>query len=512
MKASANLFNSAKAYLLAGMELLGREWQKTEAKPSTEFKLLNVRRDYIGDLLYEELSLDSEKTEANPPVETKKLDRAGIETLPHRPYRPARFSSVIQSGPLSFDGLREWVRGDNGFMLREVKESLWRERIIQNGERLHSLREYRGFLNELLKDAELAPLLNSTVGTAAGARFVALHEIPDLFLCTLAERWESTFSEDEFAEGFESIDAELRRTELEFTALTPLFGLKLDCPALVLGPDFEIDQFTDLEIGQCLDANLYPSPPVLWGRALINESVGLRVRYRFPRRINRKLARSDLHKLNEQENFVHVMPGEIVHALRVFKQGRIAVGGTVCVCDQWPMRRYSSWRPAAGADAYGSTEYTMTADDATAFVAFWSAFTRSKNNKCIDRASRRFGYAGDRRLAEDRIADLMIAAESLVLNDERGEGAYRLAERFAFFLEGTSEYTRQELFDLMRSAYHIRNNVVHGGTPEKKQLKSPKEGQVSLERFIEIAEDLLRLAIKKAISSGLPDWVKLVFG
>jgi hypothetical protein len=137
----------------------------------------------------------------------------------------------------------------------------------------------------------------------------------------------------------------------------------------------------------------------------------------------------------------------------------------------------------------------------------------------LNNAIRRYEYAGERRRPEDRIIDLMIAAESLFLHDlggaqERGELRYRLALRTAFLI-GSSSESRRQTFDLMRCAYDVRSTVVHGDAPTSVRLG----GQVlSLQDLAAKLEETTRLALRKMIrtavekggASSLVDWDKLI--
>jgi putative transposase len=81
-------------------------------------------------------------------------------------------------------------------------------------------------------------------------------------------------------------------------------------------------------------------------------------------------------------------------------------------------------------------------------------------------AVKRFSYASERDRPDDRLVDLMIAAESLFLCSEddpanRGELRYRLALRAAFFID-SRDYSRREVFNHMRKAYDNRSAIVHG--------------------------------------------------
>jgi hypothetical protein len=113
----------------------------------------------------------------------------------------------------------------------------------------------------------------------------------------------------------------------------------------------------------------------------------------------------------------------------------------------------------------------------------------------------RFNLAFDRGLLADRIVDLVIAAEALFLGDldqnYRGELRFRFALRAAKFIEQTT-YSEHEVFRVMRQAYDARSAIVHGGLPKETRL--PGNQSADLPTFVDAAEDLVRLALRKALS------------
>jgi len=142
----------------------------------------------------------------------------------------------------------------------------------------------------------------------------------------------------------------------------------------------------------------------------------------------------------------------------------------------------------------------------------------ARSLKFINSAIQRFGYAGERNRPEDRLVDLMIAAESLFLNaSERDELSFRLALRFAYYVD-IPGFSRAERFKHMRNAYNARSALVHGGEQDPRLLTLPGEGRVTLERFVEAVEQSVRLALVKAVSSSphgdrqLIDWDTLILG
>lgn len=69
----------------------------------------------------------------------------------------------------------------------------------------------------------------------------------------------------------------------------------------------------------------------------------------------------------------------------------------------------------------------------------------------------------------------------------------------------------------MRDAYDVRVSIVHGATPGEDSLRT-LEGKVSIEKFVDRIEELLRIALKKMLQlqrdprTWPPDWNRLIFG
>lgn len=113
----------------------------------------------------------------------------------------------------------------------------------------------------------------------------------------------------------------------------------------------------------------------------------------------------------------------------------------------------------------------------------------------------RFNLACERELLVDRIVDLVISAEALLLGDvdkrSRGELRFRVALRAAKFIEHP-KYGEQDIFRIMRQAYDARSAIVHGGSPEN--IHIPDNPSANLSTLIEAIEELVRLGLRKALS------------
>lgn len=141
----------------------------------------------------------------------------------------------------------------------------------------------------------------------------------------------------------------------------------------------------------------------------------------------------------------------------------------------------------------------MSEGEVPEFLELWRL--QEKGGEGFGFSIRRFNLAFDRGLPEDRIVDLVIAAESLFLSDlgvrDRGELRFRFALRAAKFIEHPV-YGEREVFRVMLRAYDVRSRIVHGSSPEDTKL--PDNQSAQLPTFIDAIEELVRLGIRKGLS------------
>lgn len=83
---------------------------------------------------------------------------------------------------------------------------------------------------------------------------------------------------------------------------------------------------------------------------------------------------------------------------------------------------------------------------------------------------RRLYYAQTRVRPEDRLLDLMIAAEILYGDDNRNDKTHRLASSVAL-LAGGSNIERLQIYDDFKKAYRVRSSIVHGDTYRKSDVE-----------------------------------------
>ena len=128
----------------------------------------------------------------------------------------------------------------------------------------------------------------------------------------------------------------------------------------------------------------------------------------------------------------------------------------------------------------------------------------------LDLAIARWRKSKSSPTTNERLIELRIALESVLLSDDRGtsEKRHRLATRGAWLLGETFEQ-RETYFYALRHVYDYASSVIHGGTPR------PRGGR-NVERDIATALDICRDAILQlAAADRMPtrdDWSALILG
>jgi len=188
---------------------------------------------------------------------------------------------------------------------------------------------------------------------------------------------------------------------------------------------------------------------------------------------------------------------EVCTALHLFKGGAVR-------CD-WILPRPTMWVPTmtrrfhrtVSASLPGEV-YELSRQEATRFQHFWTAYCASRANMAdtVDMALRRLNVAYAQVSAEERLIDLMIGFEALLLGDEQAL-RYKLSMRGAA-LVGKDADEREIIRDELQAAYRQRNRIVHGGRAEGKPKIGEEKG-VSLAELNSRVEGRLRAAIRKVM-------------
>lgn len=410
--------------------------------------------------------------------------------------------------------LQEWRHlGDGLFMSQNTLLSAWQAHLG----RLHELPEFKRLAEVLRTDPAIGSRLETLVGPAGlGRGNVTTSSVIDRMLdgyLAVCGRAALTLDDGCVARVLREFEVELRVAEIELPLVAPVLGLNAEASEAQLGEGIELSLMSDDEVARCLAVGLITDP---FGRStglvLVRSRLALKARVPAPIISGPETPPGVDIAVNEARNEIDRRFGQIVRALRVFKSGDITLPGSLLFDPTSACALAHVVSPRS--DPFGAT-YELPELEIEQFRSFLTSFRRAESTRAIEPAVRRFSMATERPRDDDRLVDLLVAAESLFLGDsgvlERGELGYRLSLRAAFFIDSPTHGPRS-VYTHMRNAYAVRSSLVHGGIPSAKYLRNPAGDSVTLREFADLTQELLRLALRKAVklpspmSSKIMDW------
>lgn len=295
-------------------------------------------------------------------------------------------------------------------------------------------------------------------------------------------------------EAFQEVYAEFEELlygeNSHFDLVLPVAGLELDADRVELGDGLALDVVPD-ELKRTW-AGFVEFPPV----AVIGT-------LKLSILVDNETDVADRDRITAMRARV----ASVIQALHVYKAGQCFTGDT-----------YSSARNSflGGGEASGPSRSMSLGrfdgmhfepDEVRGFSAFFAAYDSDglRRRPFISVAARRLQYSAERSRDEDRLTDLMIAAEALFLEEsERQELSLRLSLRAAWYLADGAD-NRVEIYDLFRKAYGLRSKVVHGSQTDTQELRSTSN---DVETYVRRA---LHVAVPAAASDAIPakklaDW------
>ena len=395
-------------------------------------------------------------------------------------------------------GMPEWVRIEDRFELRP-RVDIGPDASHADG--LHRLPEFNALLEELHGDDVIASQLGELVGTAIGGftRRWSADELADRLLAEIVRpTGELTFDEERFERAYERIEDALYATEFEFSLITPIPQLKSDALPVRLEANTELAALDDREIRACIQAGVLRPIGGLMPVVFVESLAGLRHCFHVPKVVGSVLTDEHQAVVLGMVAALQEYPDRLIQALRLLKEGNLSVPGLVYFSDNWFNQGATMFQSLGPTDPMAPGSYSLNADEAAEIQHLWTELSdeRVRNHKRLPLSLRRFSYAGDRHRADDRLVDLMIAAEALFLPEDFLELGYKLALRAAFFIEPEG-YERRETFGHLRAGYGARGKIVHGS--ELKTLKLPDGTETTLEAFTDRTADYVRIALKRAM-------------
>jgi hypothetical protein len=368
---------------------------------------------------------------------------------------------------------------------------------------------YKSCLRELAGDSEVGRHLDQNVSSySRGGHTASIAKMMNRVL-DLGRRGNSyEFDPERFEREYLLFEETFYSEVLLCEAIAPLQGLLLELPVVFLSDDTEISRLDEEEM----------RPYRARGSHWDDQWCGVRVKYQLPKLIGVEESRDRFSKMEEEravEEKANEIIENVVSALRLLGKCDVYHSGIIHQTSKWlPIQNHSVANRVLGA---GFVTYQFGERDAQLLKLLWDKLESPMVREELGVAVRRFADSCVRHRHEDKLIDLMIAAESLFLRGTKeGEKSFRLALRAAQFLgEGAAS---REVYKRMRRAYECRSVLVHGGNPSSdRRLK-----KLDLTKFAcEVGDDIqaaifkvLNLLGTAEVGASLGDeyWSRYLFG
>ncbi len=399
----------------------------------------------------------------------------------------------LDPGPPS--RVKDWERGDDGnFRPHYCMHSSVILRELEDRE------SFRTCADRARNDPTAGPQIDQLVGTATGGIQLTLDQIVRTLVGKMyTEDGHFEFDDNRFQQEWNLIYQYLSAETFDYVTIAPLPRFTAPFP-VDISENIVIDRLTDKEVNRCVRVGilgpLTPEFELISGQS----AVGIRC----TTSMEKVVGGADL--VPETGSFGRRGPidattivDDVLTGLRLFKQGTVRCPGEVSGVKAWLLDAGHSYRIRASR-AHDFCNYELRDMEVEELQKMWSDLTGGTldERRFLAMALRRFNMTFERQQLDDQIVDLMIAAESLFLNDQgnRGEQRFRLALRAAKFVE-SPRYDPRQVFALMREAYDIRSDLVHGGSIKK--IKLPNIPDAKLGDLVLASEEILRLGIRKTL-------------
>ncbi|HZH29207.1 MAG TPA: hypothetical protein VEY11_00315 [Pyrinomonadaceae bacterium] len=343
--------------------------------------------------------------------------------------------------------------------------TLWVDAIYSSNKvNLSDLPEYEACLRELNNDPDISRQLDAYVGSPSrGTHTPSPTSMMKRIISMGRVNGQYAFDPNRFDQEYRFFEESFYSNHLLCVAVAPLQGLVMKNSVVTLSDNLEIRRLEQDEMEP------YRTPRSSWNEGWC----AVRAKYKVPKIIGAKNEQpyEEIQKERAVEDEANDRIEDVVNALRLYGKIGTFHSGIIHLAPKWFFIGSHSVANRVLGEGFFSYEFGSE-NDTRAFPLFWNKLENKKVKKELGTAIRRFSYSCVRHQNEDKIVDLMIAAESLFLRGTKeGEKRFRLAFRAGRFLS-TDPDKQKEIYDRMRKAYDLRSLLVHGGsTPFLRRLK-----------------------------------------
>jgi hypothetical protein len=433
------------------------------------------------------------------------------------------------ANPLRMAEVETWQRGADGYFRRVITTSpglvLYGEKIWDGVQSLaYRLGVWQALLNPPIAGLQEGKGLRE--GKSIGVEHVTSTIDVDTILLSLiraAVRPEESFSFDmaRFEVEWSQIWETLSSDTVPYVLIAPLRGFSASKLPIELARDLVIDKFTNDEVRRCLTYDVIRPGLRSFGHSAPDEALGIRWSGSAPKVVEDLAYPPEPKRIDpgvfggRQPVSGHRLVDDVLTVLRLLKAGPVWSPGSIVSFRKWIPHAVTQFRPGL---SFRPGRYELNEREIVELQKLWQALSellKAKQFPFLEVGLRRFNFAFDRFESEDRIVDLLIAAESLFLKDKRDELTFRLAVLASKFVKNTA-YTERQLYNTMIDAYGVRSDIVHGTKVRKTRLL---DRNVPLSAFTDAVEEIMRCALRKAtdlahkgVKFDKDFWEALLFG
>jgi Apea-like HEPN len=307
------------------------------------------------------------------------------------------------------------------------------------------------------------------------------------------------FNRTHFEREYRALEAAFYESDFEYEVIVPLRGVTFNT-AIRLEEDLEVCRVNRNDLTRLtkteIDEDQFLGGP-LWA---------IRTQYKLPKIVgdNKKIVLENTERNDATRDAVNATIHHVLACLRFCGLSQIFPFTIVHRTRSWlfaDLREYVVKVPAIM-----NVNFTVPEGFNKDFIKTWKRLQdkRLQQMTFISQALKRFSYAHERHDWEDRIIDLLIAAEALFLSQSMGELSYRLRLNAAMFL-GNNLGDRQQIFEDMGLAYELRSKIVHGASAHevvkkiKKREPAALDEKYRLDTFTFRIQEYVRVAIHKML-------------
>ncbi len=334
-----------------------------------------------------------------------------------------------------------------------VKVPAYDDFLERNKNQLSGSPDFRTLATLMVTDSSISKHIGQVIRTAYGASTVTLWDFAKFPVAKQLEKAEPFVVEESLLDNTLSELLNFFSSDtVVFLHVAPLQNFDSEVEEIRLGPGLRVRRITKDELVWILNlvviAGTMPFFKTFQYKFVIEETI------ESPKYLGDQAPSTPV---NDPFDIV----GRVVTSFRLLKPGNISCNMVRTVPTVQVPGLPSGGSSKEPVPPWG-TRYLMKKGEESKLMEVWQHFENRDFNKPdpVNVALRRFNFSFERGQVEDKVIDLMIAFEALLLNEE-GSPTHKLALRFAKLL-GNDFVERMTLYKEMKRFYKIRSKIVHG--------------------------------------------------